>query len=535
MKKPLLLLLFACLSQFTTAQKESLDGVFAFVYNPLQRLPDQKSSVSDPVVEAVFNDLIQSKGVNSKLSPDLVITTTESVAAWALPSKHIIGIEQKALEICRSFGADSLNAMAGLLAHEMIHYYENHDWHNHFAHTYSTLEKELDFEEGRQMEMEADDMGGILAHMAGYRALDIMPKLLRKVYTEYNLDVNASTHYPKLEDRIKMAEISSRNLSSLIPIYDAAALLIAIDEAGLAANYLEHIIDESGFVSRELYNNLGVLYARSAYLKRPNQDFKFIYPFQLDLETRLGTKGINDQSFEALLAKAIKYTKDAQSLDENYAASYINLACMYLMRGDDFDAEYQLNKLTRLTNATNSSVDLVKGLLAAHQGDLPGAKRIWKLSADQNNSIAKRNLEILENIDRIDTPSPPQLELTIDGINLNKLYALIGQDQITPDVSIDLSENQSFHAVELESSSLYIHMDYENEEQYCFFHIIEEPNAQLPINVGASKKELMDYYGQPDMYTEIANGEILTYKGLNSIAVIQNGKILKWCLYKLSS
>lgn len=43
------------------------------------------------------------------------------------PDKIQIGLEEKAYDICISFGADSLNALAALLGHELVHYFEKHD------------------------------------------------------------------------------------------------------------------------------------------------------------------------------------------------------------------------------------------------------------------------------------------------------------------------------------------------------------------------------------------------------------------------
>ena len=77
-------------------------------------------------------------------------------------------------------------------------------------------------------------------------------------------------------------------------------------------------------------------------------------------------------------------------------------------------------------------------------------------------------------------------------------------------------------------------MDYEKEEKYCFFHVIDEYNTQLPLNIGESEKLLKEYYGNPDVQFKTSNGSVYNYQNLNMIAITQNGKILKWCVYKQS-
>jgi hypothetical protein len=370
--------------------------------------------------------------------------------------------------------------------------------------------------------------------MAGYNALDVMPTLLRKIYQDYKLDVHDNTSYPDLEQRVMMAEVCNNNLRNLIPIYELANYLMVINEIELAAEYLEYIVKKTGFVSREIQNNLGVLFAISAYRKRPDNKLEFIFPFQIDLETRLGTKGIDQQSFTDLVAKAIGYFEAAQSLDKGYEAAYINLACMYILTKDNFAAEYQLRKLTKEVDDIAADLDVLHGLMAAYDGEEEKATEFWKKAAAKKNKIAEINLRILQQQSRSEVFQNPSHTLSVDNIDLNKLYAMIAQDKITPAISIDINDNHSFYKVELETSDIYIHMDYEKDEQYCFFHIIDQPNNQLPLNIGESVDVLIDYYGEPDVIFSTYGGAIYNFKTLKMIAVIKDGKIFKWCIYKQS-
>ena len=147
-RKTTILFIWLFLGSTVYSQHSHLDGIFAYVYDPVSGLGGLGDEDKVPShIQAVFDDLIQAKGDKSTPKPDLIISSSERVAAWAHPAKKIIGLEVKALNICRSMGSDSLDAVASLLAHELIHYYENHDWKNQFVRNYATIADEIQIDQ----------------------------------------------------------------------------------------------------------------------------------------------------------------------------------------------------------------------------------------------------------------------------------------------------------------------------------------------------------------------------------------------------
>ena len=109
----------------------------------------------------------------------LVLNKKDGYIASFNPDKIQVVLDEKAYDICVSFGKDSLNALAALLAHELIHYYEKHDWSRHFAMNNENLETARQLErmgDGLKQETEADNLGGFMAFSVGYNTYGIMPE-----------------------------------------------------------------------------------------------------------------------------------------------------------------------------------------------------------------------------------------------------------------------------------------------------------------------------------------------------------------------
>jgi len=131
----------------------------------------KKHSHKYQVTHKVLMNLIKAKGDRRMPIPTLRISNSERYVAYAKPKDAIICLEEKAYDICTGFGKDSLNAIAALLAHELTHYYEKHNWTSHFIQDHKDLplsEKLKGFDEKIKQETQADYLGGFLAYTAGY-------------------------------------------------------------------------------------------------------------------------------------------------------------------------------------------------------------------------------------------------------------------------------------------------------------------------------------------------------------------------------
>ena len=104
--------------------------LFLLLYNSVESFGQ---FVSEKSCYSVWNNLISSIGNNNPRAPELVLKTSEQNPASYNPKTSTVRIEKKVLEICYSFGNDSLNALAYILAHELGHHYQNHGYHAKYA------------------------------------------------------------------------------------------------------------------------------------------------------------------------------------------------------------------------------------------------------------------------------------------------------------------------------------------------------------------------------------------------------------------
>ena len=75
--------------------------------------------ISEITSRHVFDQIIHAIGNNNPRPPKLIFKDSERNPASYNPKHKTIVLENKVLEICYSFGEDSLNALSYILAHEL--------------------------------------------------------------------------------------------------------------------------------------------------------------------------------------------------------------------------------------------------------------------------------------------------------------------------------------------------------------------------------------------------------------------------------
>ena len=334
----------------------------------------------------VYNQIIDAIGNNNPRSPKLVFKDSERNPASYSPKKKTITIENKVLEICYSFGKDSLNALSYILAHELGHHYRNHGWMSQYASLEfsNTLDSQNKTPEQRESyEIESDIYAGFYAHIAGYDALKVADSFLDAIYKSYSLphDLN---NYPTLEERKAIIGQNKSDFEELRDIFDLANIIMSVGQYDYAQELYLYIIDK-GFTSREIYNNLGLCYVYEALaLDVEDAYFNLLIPFKIDLSTRLESNGSTRGAMTAqqqaimLFNDAKREFETAIQLDNNYSIVKENLfftdvALTYLgetVRGqitsDDLIAENQCCEFC------------VRGHSAVVDKELSKAKKLFK-------------------------------------------------------------------------------------------------------------------------------------------------------------
>ncbi|MEZ4961909.1 MAG: hypothetical protein R2830_18920 [Saprospiraceae bacterium] len=376
-------LILLCLPWLATAQVRTL-------------LPETNAKyitalkVYETIKPYIYND-------HNKHPPQLSLVKKQLIAKPASydAASNSIYIEEAAFDACLSVGADSLSALAALIAHEAMHYFKKHRGERGFACAYFEVGKELD-EQRKTQEAEADLWGLMTAYLAGYEVVGIVPNLLDRLYGQYNLPDEMSG-YPTLETRKKMFAHSLEKLQDLTALFEAGNYLAAIGEHDKAAACFATILDD--YQTHEMCNNLGV--AIAAYLASLD-DRGPEYPLEMELQSSLYRKPppfgyAPDALKKYWLPEAEKALLEALKLKADFATANINLSIVYDMMGRYDDALSTIKKARHsrpLLRAQEYHLSIMEGIIEWHRGNPSLGKSILKAVDDP---LAAQNLLLLEN------------------------------------------------------------------------------------------------------------------------------------------
>jgi tetratricopeptide (TPR) repeat protein len=257
-----------------------------------------------------------------------VINTVNAGASFRRRSNKIV-LEEKAYTVCRSFGKDSLQALAFLLGHELAHAFQEVGGSNFLSGYKHEHTDQLE-------EQDADIFGVFVSYQAGFKNYKILPQIIEKIYSAYDLMGKTLPGYPSFSDRKATCEEVLKITEELVHLFDAANYLSVIGKYHLAAACYERI--EQCYKGIEIYNNIGVNYALEALGFTPENTLPFIYPLELDINTRLrkqqidlGGKGLTPEQKRqraAYLNKAAQFFIKATKMDPDYLAADMNLLCI---------------------------------------------------------------------------------------------------------------------------------------------------------------------------------------------------------------
>jgi len=351
-----------------------------------------------PFLSEVYENLYFAAN-NSKIGkPKLVYDNKNSQQIVTFRSGYQDGtageliVGHKFLELMRSFGKDSCNALAFVLGHEMAHIMlKQTDYIESLGSGYAdkTLKKHLkvikDSLYSNVFERQADEHASFYAHIAGYSTAHIGSAVLDAIYNEFNLPPDLKG-YPNLEERKLIALTAGKRMQVLNKIYDAANLAVVSGKYIMAKRLFEILISE-GFESKDIFNNCGVALTMMA-IESDSTLQKYILPLFLDTESALDDNKlqrslhINTKSF---LEDARNHFDKAASRD--YPIALLNLGVVAFLLQDYDEAIY--------TAKSALKHDIVQahtllGIIAHNEGNHQKAHFVWS-SVEDKCPISKRN------------------------------------------------------------------------------------------------------------------------------------------------
>ena len=379
----------------------------ALIFKPMggDEEPASPTAYKQEVAQKIYEHLVQARGDNRFNAPTFELVGTESNGAKIFYLDNRIILEEKAYNVCTQLGADSINALATLLAHELTHFYEKHGWTSKFSSSFAGLE--IGDTLGKLStkiinETQADYLGGFLAYSAGYDVFNKGGDFMAALYKTYDLKESVEG-YPSLSDRRAMSRSSADKVEELAKVFDVANLMAITATSALEyqiAQYLyEYILND--YQSRELYNNLGVLATYEALTYFPENEVKYQFPLQLELELKSarGGDGIIEKR-EALLLKAVNYFDYAIGLDAGYAPAYLNKACALTLLKDYGRARFYAETEAAAKAGSDDkymagSVAVLLGIISGREGKTKEAEKYFDQAITLGSSLGEYNKKVL--------------------------------------------------------------------------------------------------------------------------------------------
>jgi len=294
-------------------------------------------------VQNVYDDMYASMSGSRSLKPKLIGNSEPNDVASYIPifgelKEKVFVLDDQLIEISRSFGRDSCNAIAHILGHEMAHLFlQQSEFINDIGTSYAStnyskkVKKNLSRELKEKIrdsifEIQADDNAVFYAHISGYKTTHLGKNLLDSIYDIYNLCNKKLKSYPPLIKRKEIFDKSAKRMETLLVLYDLGVASLVSNQFDLAIQLFEIIINE-GFKSKEVYNNLGISYFQKGLSLTNKDSLNYMYPFDIDFRTNLERQrefGSIIEAKETYLSKSGECFNNALVIDEEYIEALTN-------------------------------------------------------------------------------------------------------------------------------------------------------------------------------------------------------------------
>ncbi len=488
-------------------------------------------------LKEIYNKLIQTKGDFRTPIPKLVLKNVEeSVASIDYNSLEIV-IEEKAYDICAKYGE---GAIAFLLAHELTHYYERHAWKNEFAIENSDLrvgQSVNKIEDQIINESQADCLGGFMSYSSGYSIDFNAEQVLNELYSAYKMD-QIIPGYPTLSERVQLLKRSSDKLNSMIEVFNMANLLCLTGLFKESIAYYEYILMR--YQSREIINNLGVVYLMQALQFFDAEELKYKYPIEMDIIPMNSRDAGSVREREALLREALHQFNIAIGMDPNYLPSILNKAIAYSILGEldkaQFYCEQEIISKSEGSEFSKTITDAIQliGIIYDQKKQKELAVQNLNKAIQRGSDVAKYNLEIVNGSIKLEQPNAPknQSSQKLNGVMILDKFSdapLFDDEKVKT-----INSTYSFKQFTNDSLDYVIYFNYnDNTEEINYFMLMNQnstSSTELKINIGSSSEEVSQKYGKPNGRIESVQGSIWVYDQLYFIIGRQNS-VIRWGSY----
>jgi tetratricopeptide (TPR) repeat protein len=384
--------------------------------------------------QAVLDKLYKINGHLNPLKPKIEIVNAKQNVAVYIKAKNTIQLEEQAYQLCRSFGADSLNALAFIIGHELIHAIQT----NQVLPKTSFISYDQSSRSSLAIEQDADIQGIFLSYLAGFKTIRMIPEIIEKMYTVYELRSKNIRGYPTETERKNAYKTVISQAGDLIELFDLSNQLTIIEEYEASILCLEYI--SKFYQGKEILNNLGINYTLQALNYTGRNPDLYIYPLELDWNTRFKKpkSGRGDEVIDPieklaqlqLYTRAKEYFKLAGNMDHLYYKATLNSFALLVIMGEYTQAsEFYKKELRTLDRRSDQDffqkIRLVYAILSAKQNKKTEAANILTELLQNNNPQiamqAKLNLNALNQYSPLHTKKIENTCLAPD-LNTSSVY-----------------------------------------------------------------------------------------------------------------
>jgi len=366
-------------------------------------------------IQSIYVQILEATGFDRGIMPVLSITAESScsrpVACFRKgieSAPDTIFLEPQAVEVCLSQGENWEAAIAFLLGHELAHYFQERIWPKSLPKVVELdCEAKLD-----DSELEADLYSLFIMRQIDFEPDEIMEDLLTKLWTKYSRKLTSEEDLDYLLCRASLTDSICSLVDHLWRTNQLANWLMAMQDtdAYQAALSLYQYLSQY-VVHPEIENNIGLanLFIALSTPERDSNWYQFKYPILMDWDT----PNRKDPGMRYhYLSQAEKHLYKAFQLAPQDIDISINVACLLDVQHKYYESTLLINKLVwrdDITQQQKSQLNLLKGILAAHQGQSEKANAHFRTGLEDNfpswQEISRKNLNILEGkkppIDRV--------------------------------------------------------------------------------------------------------------------------------------
>lgn len=361
----------------------------------------------------IYENIITSIGNSFPSPPKLNFSDKKRAVAYL--SSEGITIETPIINLlCEDENFE--DKIAYIISHELAHHYLSHTWMRNTGLGYASSigefinEKSSSKDQRKLAESQADLFGGFFGQITGYNVLGHAKSTLSDVYNYYNLP-NEIKGYPNFSERLEIIDSKINEVNSLATFFEIGNVLLKLGDFENAKKCYEDIL-KNDFISREIYNNLGLVYLLKGIELSDNSISKYSYPISIDLDTRAETSTTRSgdllNSPEKLFNQATEYFEKSILLDKNYNKPLQNTLIIDFIRAlksNALDSFFESKEYASFDEDFQNDLKVIFELYKGRK-----IKKVKKKFCDRGSIVTKINLNLV-----------PQCENSVD---INKVLEI---------------------------------------------------------------------------------------------------------------